>query len=321
MTDSQKLSSAVLAAVLLLLAAFPFMASAFGLDFYIGVVRRIMIFALAAASLNIILGYGGMVALGHAGFVGVGAYTVVALSDAGVVSAWVLWPAALVVAGLVAAAIGAVSLRTQGVYFIMITLAFAQMLYFVFVSLRKYGGDDGYNIATRPGLGLGLDSAHEPTLYWVVLALVVLVLWFFNRAMQSRFGHALAGIRDNETRMRALGYPVYRLQLAAFVMAGSAAGLAGALLAANNSFISPSSMHWTQSATLVVMVVIGGLGRRWGGVVGAAIWLVLEEVLKLQTDYWHLPLGALLIGIALYAPKGVSALLDAKKAKTKRSAA
>ena len=295
------------------MVAFPLLASAFGLDFYIGVLRRILIFALAAASLNIILGYGGMVALGHAGFIGVGAYTVVALSDAGITSAWVLWPAAVLVAALVAAAIGAVSLRTQGVYFIMITLAFAQMLYFVFVSLRRYGGDDGYNIAARPELGFGLDAAHEPTLYWVMLAIVALVMLLFNRAMQSRFGHAIAGIRDNELRMRALGYPVYRLQLAAFVMAGAAAGLAGALLAANNSFISPASMHWTQSATLVVMVVVGGLGRRWGGALGAFIWLVLEETLKLQTDYWHLPLGLLLIGTALWAPQGVSALLSFAK--------
>lgn len=310
MMTSQRTNLIILAIVLLLLAAFPLVATAFGLDFYIGVARRIMVFALAAASLNIILGYGGMVALGHAGFIGVGAYTVVALSDAGITSAWILWPAAALIAALVAAAIGAVSLRTQGVYFIMITLAFAQMLYFVFVSLRKYGGDDGYNIPARPALGLGLDSANESTLYWVMLVLVSLVLWWFNRAMQSRFGHAIAGIRDNETRMRALGYPVYRLQLAAFVMAGAAAGLAGALLAANTGFVSPASMHWTQSATLVVMVVIGGLGRRWGGPVGAAIWLALEEVLKLQTDYWHLPLGVLLIVIALWAPQGVSALLS-----------
>jgi branched-chain amino acid transport system permease protein len=304
---------AVMTMAVAALAAFPLLASAFGLDFYIGVVRRILIFALAAASLNIILGYGGMVALGHAGFIGVGAYTVVALSEAGITSAWVLWPAAVLVAALVAAATGAVSLRTRGVYFIMITLAFAQMLYFVFVSLRRYGGDDGYNIAARPVLGLGLDSANESTLYWVMLVLVALVLVLLNRAMQSRFGHAIAGIRDNEVRMRALGYPVYLLQLAAFVIAGAAAGLAGALLAANSGFVSPSSMHWTQSATLVVMVVIGGLGRRWGGVVGAAIWLALEETLKLQTDYWHLPLGLLLIGIALWAPQGVSALLSFAK--------
>ncbi|MDB5967320.1 MAG: branched-chain amino acid transporter permease [Polaromonas sp.] len=308
----RRLSFLVVAVVLLLLAAFPLVAPLLGLEFYIGFVRRVMIFALAAASLNFILGYGGMVALGHAGFVGVGAYTVVILSDAGVSSAWMLWLAAMLATAAVAAAIGAVSLRTRGVYFIMITLAFAQMLYFVFVSLRTYGGDDGYTIAARPSLGFGLEASSEPVFYWVVLVLVSVVLWALHRATEARFGHALAGIRDNEVRMRALGYPVYLLQLVAFVAAGAVAGLAGALLASNNSFVSPGVMHWTQSATLVVMVVIGGLGRRWGGPAGAAIWLVLEEALKLQTDYWHLPLGALLIFIALYAPRGISALLQAR---------
>lgn len=299
------------------LALFPLVASALGLDFYIGFVRRVLVVALAAASLNFIMGFGGMVALGHAGFVGVGAYAVVMLSDAGVTSAWVVWAAAMALAALAALLIGAVSLRTRGVYFIMITLAFAQMLYFVFVSLRSYGGDDGYTLSMRPLLGLGLNGADESTLYWVVLALMALVLWWLDRATASRFGAALAGIRDNETRMRALGYPVYLLQLTAFGLAGAVAGLAGALLATGNSFVSPSMMHWTQSATLIVMVVIGGLGRRWGGPVGAAVWLTLEEVLKLNTDYWHMPLGALLIVTALYAPQGLAALAD-RRARSAR---
>ncbi|GKS76583.1 branched-chain amino acid ABC transporter permease [Acidovorax sp. SUPP950] len=297
-------------ALLAALAVFPLVASALGLDFYIGFVRRVLVVALAAASLNFIMGFGGMVALGHAGFMGVGAYTVVVLSDAGATSAWVVWGAAMVLAALAAALVGAISLRTQGVYFIMITLAFAQMLYFVFVSLRSYGGDDGYTLPMRPVLGLGLDAMHEPTLYWVVLALVALVLWWLDRATASRFGAALAGIRDNATRMRALGYPVYLLQLAAFTLAGAVAGLAGALLATGNSFVSPAMMHWTQSATLIVMVVIGGLGRRWGGPLGAAVWLALEEALKLHTDHWHMPLGLLLIATALYAPRGLAALAD-----------
>nr|WP_315428256.1 branched-chain amino acid ABC transporter permease [uncultured Albidiferax sp.] len=303
-------SALVPLAVLLALALFPLVAVPLGLDFYVGFVRRMLVFALAAASLNFIMGFGGMVALGHAGFVGVGAYTVVVLTDAGVASAWLVWGAAMLFAALAAALVGAVSLRTKGVYFIMITLAFAQMLYFVFVSLRSYGGDDGYSLPMRPGLGLGLDVMHEPTLYWVVLALVAVALWWLDRATGSRFGTALIGIRDNETRMRALGYPVYLLQLVAFMLAGAMAGLAGALLATGNSFVSPSMMHWTQSATLIVMVVIGGLGRRWGGPVGAVVWLALEEALKLNTDYWHLPLGVLLIATALYAPKGLAALLE-----------
>ncbi len=294
--------------LLVALAAFPLVAPLFGLDFYIGFVRRVLIVALAAASLNFILGFGGMVALGHAGFIGMGAYTVVALSDAGVMSAWILWPMAALVAGLVAALIGTVALRTRGVYFIMTTLAFAQMLYFVVVSLRKYGGDDGYTLMSRPTLLPGLDLGNESTFYWVVLVVVALALWWLHRATQARFGHALMGIRDNETRMRALGYPVFRLQLVGFAIAGAIAGLAGALLAGGNGFVSPATMHWTQSATLVVMVVIGGLGRSWGGPVGAVVWLVLEEVLKQHTEHWHMPLGLLLIAVALWAPRGLAAL-------------
>ena len=300
--------------LLVALAAFPLVAPLFGMEFYIGFVRRVLIMALAAASLNFILGFGGMVALGHAGFIGVGAYTVVAFADAGVTSAWVMWPMAALVAGLVAALIGTVALRTRGVYFIMTTLAFAQMLYFIAVSLRKYGGDDGYTLPARPELGLGIDLANESTFYWVVLVLVALALGWMHRATRSRFGHALMGIRDNETRMRALGYAVFRIQLVAFAIAGAVAGLAGALLAGGNGFISPGAMHWTQSATLVVMVVIGGLGRSWGGPVGAAVWLLLEEVLKQYSEYWHLPLGLLLIAVALWAPKGLAALSRKKKA-------
>jgi branched-chain amino acid transport system permease protein len=308
--------SILLAVLLVALAAFPLVAPLFGMEFYIGFVRRVLIMALAAASLNFILGFGGMVALGHAGFIGVGAYTMVAFADAGVTSAWVMWPVAALVAGLVAALIGTVALRTRGVYFIMTTLAFAQMLYFVAVSLRAYGGDDGYTLPARPTLGLGIDLANESTFYWVVLVLVALALGWMHRATRSRFGHALMGIRDNETRMRALGYPVFRIQLVAFAIAGAVAGLAGALLAGGNGFISPGAMHWTQSATLVVMVVIGGLGRSWGGPVGAAVWLLLEEVLKQYSEYWHLPLGLLLIAVALWAPKGLAALSRRKKAVT-----
>jgi branched-chain amino acid transport system permease protein len=311
-----KSRSILLAVLLVALAAFPLVAPLFGMEFYIGFVRRVLIMALAAASLNFILGFGGMVALGHAGFIGVGAYTVVAFADAGVMSAWVMWPMAALVAGLVAALIGTVALRTRGVYFIMTTLAFAQMLYFVAVSLRTYGGDDGYTLPSRPTLGVGIDLGNEPTFYWVVLVLVALALGWMHRATRSRFGHALMGIRDNETRMRALGYPVFRIQLVAFAIAGAVAGLAGALLANGNGFISPGAMHWTQSATLVVMVVIGGLGRSWGGPVGAAVWLLLEEVLKQHTEHWHLPLGLLLIAVALWAPKGLAALSRKKKAVT-----
>ncbi|MDD0810155.1 branched-chain amino acid ABC transporter permease [Curvibacter sp. RS43] len=304
-----------------LLALFPLLAPALGLDFYVSFVRRAMIVALAAASLNFILGFGGMAALGHAGFVGVGAYALVALYDAGFESAWLLWPAAMLVAGAVAALIGLIALRTRGVYLIMSTLAFAQMLYYVAVSLRAYGGDDGYNLAARPQLGLGLDSTDEATFYWVVLALLALVMLGLNRATHSRFGHALMGLRDNETRMRAMGYPVFKLMLAAFALSGAIAGLSGALLVSHNAFVSPSVMHWTQSATLIVMVVIGGVGLRWGGPVGAMVWIGLEEGAKQLTEFWHLPLGLLLILIVFVAPRGLASVVAHWRAPTPSKAA
>jgi branched-chain amino acid transport system permease protein len=160
---------------------------------------------------------------------------------------------------------------------------------------------------------MGLGGAQGRVLYWVVLAVAALLFAFLNRLAVSRFGYALRGIRDNETRMEALGYPVYRIKLTAFIAAGAVAGLAGALLACHHRFVSPSMMHWTESATLLVIVVIGGLGRRWGAPLGAAVWLTLTEVLKLYTDYWHWPLGLLLILIVFLAPKGMAAWFDGQE--------
>ncbi len=290
------------------LAALPLLAAPLGLDYYVGFATRILIVMLIATSLNFLMGYGGLVALGHAGFVGVGAYALVALSEAGVSSAWLLWGGAMAAAALAAAVIGALSLRTKGVYFLMITLAFAQMLYYVAVSLRIYGGDDGYNLAARPVLGFGLDADDDATLYWVVLGVCVGCFALFHHSVGARFGQALVGIRDNESRMVALGYPVYLLKLQAFVLTAVVAGLGGALMVTQNAFISPSSMHWSQSATLIVIVVLGGLGHRWGGVLGAAVWMILEETLRMSTEYWHWPLGVLVIAIILFAPDGLGAL-------------
>src|SRR3546814_390152 len=181
-------------------------------------------------------------------------------------------------AALLALLIGAVSLRTRGVYFIMITLAFAQMVYYLFISLRQYGGEDGLNLSGYSLLP-GLDLADSTSFYYLVLAPFAVLMWGFGRLVDSRFGAALQGIRENESRMEALGYPVYRLKLAAFVLSGAAAGLAGALLANHNLFISPSLMHWTQSANLLVMVLVGGIGLRYGGVAGAILLLALEAAL------------------------------------------
>ena len=292
---------------LVLLLVFPLVAPALNLDFYVSFVRRVLIFALAATSLNFILGYGGMVALGHAAFFGAGAYAVAMLSVQGISQALIAWPVAMVVAGALALVIGLISLRTRGVYFIMITLAFAQMVFYLFISLRQYGGEDGLNLK-GPSLFPGLNLAEDRTFYYVVLVLVLACLWWLNRLINARFGQALQGIRENESRMEALGYPVFRIKLLAFVIAGVMAGLAGALLASHNQFVSPSLMHWTASANLIIMVIVGGIGLRYGGLVGAAVMLWLEEVLRLYTDYWHLPLGVLLLAIVLFAPRGLAGM-------------
>ena len=292
---------------LVLLLVFPLVAPALNLDFYVSFVRRVLIFALAATSLNFILGYGGMVALGHAAFFGAGAYAVAMLSVQGISQALIAWPVAMLVAGALALVIGLISLRTRGVYFIMITLAFAQMVFYLFISLRQYGGEDGLNLK-GPSLFPGLNLAEDRTFYYVVLVVVLACLWWLNRLINARFGQALQGIRENESRMEALGYPVFRIKLLAFVIAGVMAGLAGALLASHNQFVSPSLMHWTASANLIIMVIVGGIGLRYGGLVGAAVMLWLEEVLRLYTDYWHLPLGVLLLAIVLFAPRGLAGM-------------
>jgi branched-chain amino acid transport system permease protein len=175
----------------------------------------------------------------------------------------------------------------------------------LFISLRQYGGEDGINLSAPLQLP-GLNLADSTTSYYVVLVIVVGCLWLMNRVIQARFGQALQGIRENEARMEALGYPVFKIKLLAFVLAGAVAGLAGALLANHNLFVSPSLMHWTSSASLIIMVIVGGVGLRYGGVIGAAVMLWLEEVLRLYTDYWHMPLGILLLAIVLFAPRGLA---------------
>ena len=294
--------------VLLALIALPFVANSFGEVFYIALATRILIFALAATSLNFILGFGGMVSFGHAAFLGVGAYTVVILSQMGVVNAWVAWPTAMVVAGLFALLIGAVSLRTQGVYFIMITLAFAQMMYYLVVSFKAYGGDDGMSLPARSRIGF-LDMSNDAHFYYVTLLACVAVLVLIARVLNARFGHVLQAIRENEVRMQSLGYAVFRYKLCAFVMSGALAGLAGALLANQSGFVSPAMMQWSQSGMLMMMVILGGVGHLYGGVWGAIVFLLLEETLSHFTIHWQLGLGALLLMVVLLLPNGLTSAL------------
>jgi branched-chain amino acid transport system permease protein len=226
----------------------------------------------------------------------------------------------VVLAALAALLIGAISLRTRGVYFIMITLAFAQMMYYVFVSLKDYGGDDGLSLTARSATGLGVSLSNDFVWYYVVLALLILVLYGLHRLVHSRFGRVIEAIRENETRAAAIGYPVYRYQLACFVISGAIAGLAGALIANQTSYVSPSLLHWVQSGTLMIMVILGGVGRFWGGPVGAAVLLALEELFSgtpLLGEYslhWQLPVGVIMLAVVLFAPYGITGAF-AKKSR------
>lgn len=289
-----------------LAVALPWCALLLGQAYYIGFARRVLIFAIAAASLAFIMGRGGMVSLGHAAFFGIGAYAVGIAMAHGVTSAWIAWPLAVAAAALAALLIGAISLRTQGVYFIMITLAFAQMVYYLAVGLKHYGGEDGLSLPQRSHVGFGIELSNDVAFYYVVLAALAGVMLLLNRAGDARFGRVLAGVRENAVRMEAIGFATNRFRLAAFTLAGAVAGLAGVLFANHNLFVSPAVLHWTQSATLVVMVLLGGLGYRYGGVLGAVVLLTLEEVLALWTDYWHLPLGLILLAVVFLAPHGLA---------------
>ena len=303
-------------AALALALVFPKLAVAFGQDYYVSFGSRLLIMALLASSLNLLVGIGGMVSMGHAAFYGLGAYAtgIASTQWAGAIGehALLAWPLAMLASGALALGVGAISLRTRGVYFIMITLAFAQMLYYVFVSLKAFGGDDGMSLARRSRLA-GLDLGSDVAFYYVVLALFAAVLLFFGRLGESRFGVVLRGIKDNETRMESFGFATYRFKLAAFVIAGTLAGLAGALMANQNSFVSPNMMHWEQSGVALVMVVLGGLGSLWGGLAGAAAFLLLEELLSGFTRHWQIALGVIMLAVVFFAPRGLTGLVWVKR--------
>jgi branched-chain amino acid transport system permease protein len=312
-------ASGVSLAGLVFLLGLPAIAAAMNEPFYIGLFSRILIYALAAVSLNLILGYGGMVSFGHAAFFGTGAYVVGILTFhageespvmswpfilGGTDNAFIAWPAAILVSAALAALIGAVSLRTRGVFFIMITLAFAQMIYFFSVSLEKYGGDDGLNLFGRSRFG-GLDLGSDIVFYYICLTLLLGFLLLSRRLVNSRFGMVVRGCRENERRMAALGFPTYRYRLVCFIVAGAGAGLAGALIANQTEFVSPSFMHWSVSGEIMVMVVLGGMGTLPGPVFGVAVLLLLEEFISRYTEHWMLFLGPILICIILFARKGI----------------
>jgi branched-chain amino acid transport system permease protein len=309
MIPALKPRSLVIAALLAALLLLPAYSGLTGNLFLLTLFTRILILAFAAVSLNLILGYGGMMSFGHAAYLGIGGYAVGILAHEGVVSGFVQWPVALLVSALFALVIGALSLRTRGVYFIMITLAFAQMAYYVAAGLSRYGGDDGLTIYKRSQFVAPLNLANKTQFYYVCLALLLASITLVWRLTNSRFGLVVQGSRSNDLRMRAIGFPTYRYRLTCFVIAGTLCGLAGALLANHTEYISPAMMYWTRSGDLIIMVVLGGMASPFGPLLGAVALLVLEEALSGITEYWQIILGPLLLVVVLFARGGIDGLL------------
>jgi branched-chain amino acid transport system permease protein len=309
MTRTLTPRNAVVVGLLAILALLPVYCALTGNYFALSLFTRIVILAMAAVSLNLIMGFGGMVSFGHAVYLGIGGYVVGILAKEGVGSGFLQWPLALVISGLFALAVGALSLRTRGVYFIMITLAFAQMAYYVASGLERYGGDDGLTLYKRSTFGGVIDLSNKTLFYYVCLALLLAVVYLVRRLANSRFGLVIQGVRSNERRMRAIGFPTFRYKLACFVISGVLCGLAGVLLANHTDFISPAIMQWTRSGDLIVMAVLGGMGSVMGPVIGAVTLLVLEEALSRVTEYWPIILGPLILLVVLFARGGIDGML------------
>jgi branched-chain amino acid transport system permease protein len=299
-----------------LLVALPPAVIALGQPFYLDLVRRIMILAIAATSLNLILGYGGLVSFGHAAYLGIGAYAVGILGFYGFTSGWLQWAVAIGASALVAAAIGAVSIRTSGVYFIMITLAFTQMLYYLGISIAEFGGDDGMRLKAKSQFAGLIDLRDPVAFYYLALALMLASVFLVYRIVNSRFGMVLRAAKSNEPRSRAIGFSPYPYRLAAFVIAGAMCGLAGALYANHTNYITPSLMSWELSGELMFMVILGGMATTSGPVLGAFAFLFGEEIIKLVlgfkgqswTEHWQVVMGPLLILSVVFFRRGLAGI-------------
>ena len=280
-----------------------------GERYLLGLLARVMIFAIAAVSLDLILGYGGLVSFGHAAFVGLGAYTVGILAAHDITDALIVLPAVLAVCALFALGTGAVAVRTRGVYFIMITLAFGQMAYYTATSLTQYGGDDGMRLNHRSTF-LGEPLVTDPLAFYYAVFAALLFFYFLTRMIvASRFGRVLRAARENAVRTETLGFNVIAVRLTAYVIAGMIAGVAGFLLANHILFVSPAYMSWQRSGELIVMVVLGGIGTLHGAVLGSLAFLLIEELLSTFTEHWKVIFGPLLILVVLFARGGLLGLL------------
>jgi branched-chain amino acid transport system permease protein len=318
----------VVTALLLFLALVPVYSTMSGNMFLMTLFTRIVILAIAAVSLNLIMGFGGMVSFGHAAYLGIGGYVFGIMATEKITSGFIQWPLALAACALFALVTGALSLRTRGVYFIMITLAFAQMIYYVAVSLDRYGGDDGLTIYTRSQFAGLINLSNRVVFYYVCFAILLGAIYLVWRIVNSGFGLVIQGARSNDRRMRSIGFPTYRYRLTCFVIAGMLCGLAGVLLANQADFISPATMHWTRSGDLIVMAVLGGMGSVIGPLLGAVALLVLEETLPhiisvvggtltgqsmaAAREYWALVLGPMLLLVVLFARGGIDGILSGR---------
>jgi len=299
----------VIATVLVLLALFPLA----GLGFYTELVTKTMIVAIFALSLDLIVGYTGLVSFGHAAFFGIGAYTLGLLTPKyEAASLWVTLPAAMLAAGAAALVVGALAVRVRGVYFIMVTLAFAQMFYFIFHDTRLGRGSDGISMNFKPVATLAgsspFDLGNTTHVYYFVFASMVAVFAFLRIVLRSPFGHALMGIRSNEQRMRSLGFPVYFYKLASFTIAGAIAGLSGYLSAMQFGFVNPDLLSWHQSGNVLLMLILGGVGTLYGAIVGAFAFVALTEVFQSLTRHWQLLFGGAIVLLVVFLPGGLASV-------------
>ena len=293
---------------MLVLLALPPLVIAIGQPFYLDLVRRIMILAIAAVSLNLILGYGGLVSFGHAAYLGIGAYAVGILGFYGITNGWLQWAVAIGASALDALAIGAVSIRTSGIYFIMITLAFTQMLYYLGISIAEFGGDDGMRLKAKSQFAGLVDLRDPVAFYYVVLLLMLLAVFLTYKIVKSRFGMVLRATKSNEARSRAIGFSPYPYRLAAFVIAGAMCGLAGALYANHTNYITPGLMSWQQSGDIMFMVILGGMASTAGPVLGAFALLLVEDLLSGWTQHWQVILGPLLVLSVIFFRRGLAGI-------------
>jgi branched-chain amino acid transport system permease protein len=309
MGDAVNRKRIALGAALAFLALFPLA----GGTFYTELVTKVMVLAIFALSLDLLVGYTGLVSFGHAAFFGIGAYALGLMAPKyEAASLWLTLPAAILATGIAALAVGVFVVRVKGIYFIMVTLAFAQMFYFVFHDTKFGHGSDGISMNFKPVAAIGgftpFDLGNSTHVYYFVLVLMLAVFALLRTILRSPFGRALMGIRSNEHRMRSLGFPVYRYKLASFTLAGALAGLAGYLSALQFGFVNPELLSWHQSGNVLLMLILGGVGSLYGAVVGAFAFVALAEIFQALTRHWQLLLGAAIVLLVIFLPGGLASV-------------